>query len=209
MFSTSLSPVAVAYVRAVQRLPEARSNVMNRILAGLLSGFAATVPMTAAMVAMHRLLPWRERYPLPPRRVTMNVADAAQVKHRMDEPQRTAVTLVAHFGYGAAMGGVYAAVEGKVPGPPVAKGIGWGLVVWSASYLGLLPALRLHEPATREPAVRNALMILAHVVWGASLGAMTARTARTSGPATSAVVGRRVSRGTRTGAVAAHPRIAG
>ena len=139
----------------------------------MLAGVVATAPMTAAMLAMHRMLPPRERYPLPPRRVTMNVAGAARVRHHMDEPQRLGATVAAHFGYGAAMGGIFAALHRKAPGPVVAKGIAWGLIVWSVSYLGLLPALRLHRPATREPGGRNALMIIAHVVWGATLGALT------------------------------------
>src|SRR5919107_176638 len=58
----------------------------------------------------------------------------------------------------------------RAPGRPVAKGITWGLIVWATSYLGLLPATGLHEPATRHPRERNLLMILAHVVWGGALG---------------------------------------
>jgi len=48
--------------------------------------------------------------------------------------------------------------------------VGYGLVVWAGSYLGLLPAVGLHRPATREPAGRNGMMIGAHVVFGAVLG---------------------------------------
>jgi hypothetical protein len=59
-----------------------------------------------------------------------------------------------------------------VPGPRVVSGIGWGLFVWAGSYLGLLPALDLHEPATQHPAERNILMIVAHIIWGATLGAL-------------------------------------
>jgi hypothetical protein len=36
----------------------------------------------------------------------------------------------------------------------------------------LLPSIDLHRPATREPAERNGLMIAAHVVWGAAIGAL-------------------------------------
>jgi uncharacterized membrane protein YagU involved in acid resistance len=143
---------------------------MNKIVAGALAGFGATAPMTASMVAMHRMLPAHERYPLPPRKVTMRVARKAGVKKHLDEPQRKAATLVSHFGYGTAMGAIFAVLAPRTPGPPIARGIAWGLVVWSASYLGLLPAMDLHEPATRHPKGRNLLMILAHVVWGAALG---------------------------------------
>ena len=146
---------------------------MNKIISGAISGFAATAPMTAAMLLMHRMLPPPQRYALPPRKVTMRFAKAVGVKQEMSEPQRKAATIAAHFGYGAAMGGIYSTFADKVPAPRVVTGIGWGLIVWAASYLGLLPGLGLHESATDHPTERNWLMVIAHVIWGASLGAMT------------------------------------
>jgi uncharacterized membrane protein YagU involved in acid resistance len=152
---------------------------MNKIVAGTLAGFSATAPMTAAMIAMHKALPPRERYPLPPRKVTMNAARKAGAEpHRFDEPERKAATLAAHFGYGAAMGGIFALLAPRTPGPAVPKGILWGLIVWAASYLGLLPATGLHESATDHPRGRNVLMVVAHVVWGASLGLLLSRRVR-------------------------------
>ena len=145
---------------------------MNKILAGAASGFAATAPMTAAMLVMHRMLPAHQRYALPPRKVTMNVARTLSIKHKMDREEKDAATIAAHFGYGTAMGGIYSTFADQVPAPRVATGIGWGLIVWAASYLGLLPGLELHESAKDHPAERNILMILAHVVWGATLGIM-------------------------------------
>ena len=151
---------------------------MNKIVAGTLAGLTATAPMTAAMVAMHKALPAHERYPLPPRKVTMRAAKKVGMKKHLDEPQRTAATLAAHFGYGAAMGGIFALLAPRAPGRPMVKGVTWGLIVWATSYLGLLPATGLHEPATQHPRERNLLMILAHVVWGGSLGLLLSRRVR-------------------------------
>ena len=151
---------------------------MNKIVAGTLAGLTATAPMTAAMIAMHKALPAHERYPLPPRKVTMRAARRAGVKKRLDEPQRKAATLAAHFGYGAAMGGIFAMLAPRAPGRPIPKGIAWGLIVWATSYLGLLPATGLHESATRHPRERNLLMILAHIIWGGSLGLLLSRRRR-------------------------------
>jgi uncharacterized membrane protein YagU involved in acid resistance len=36
--------------------------------------------------------------------------------------------------------------------------------------LGWVPAMRLMPPATRQPAARNFMMIVAHIIWGATLG---------------------------------------
>jgi uncharacterized membrane protein YagU involved in acid resistance len=151
---------------------------MNKIVAGTLAGLTATAPMTAAMLAMHKVLPAHERYPLPPRKVTMRFARKTGVKKHLDEAQKKAATLAAHFGYGAAMGGIFALLAPRAPGRPLPKGIAWGLIVWATSYLGLLPATGLHEPATRHPRERNLLMILAHVIWGGSLGLLLSRRVR-------------------------------
>jgi hypothetical protein len=54
----------------------------------------------------------------------------------------------------------------------------YGLAVWSASYLGWLPAVGLYRSALDDSPRRNLLMLSAHVVWGACLGALTERVAR-------------------------------
>jgi uncharacterized membrane protein YagU involved in acid resistance len=128
--------------------------------------------MTAAMVAMHRKLPAHQKYPLPPRRITMAVAKKLGAKKHLDEQHRTGLTLLAHFGYGATMGALFGLVAPRHLSRSIPAGIGYGLLVWAGSYLGLLPAMDLHRPATREPDERNGLMIAAHVVWGATIGAL-------------------------------------
>jgi uncharacterized membrane protein YagU involved in acid resistance len=143
---------------------------MNRQLAGSISGFAATFPMTAAMVALHKALPMRHQYPLPPRQITENAAAQAGVKDDLNQEERSAATLTAHFEYGTVVGAAYAPLAGKSGLAPIAEGALYGLAVWGGSYLGLAPATGLYRSATEEPATRNALMIAAHVVWGGALG---------------------------------------
>jgi putative membrane protein len=153
---------------------------MNKLLAGALAGFAATLPMTIAMRQMQRGLPPQESYPLPPKQITMKVADKLGVKDDLDEGERNALAMVSHYEYGAAMGALYALLEDGLPGPAALKGVGFGLAVWTVSYLGLLPAVGLLRPATEQPPRRNALMITAHVVWGSSMGLALARLERGS-----------------------------
>jgi uncharacterized membrane protein YagU involved in acid resistance len=129
--------------------------------------------MTAAMEIMHRRLPWWERYHLPPSQIIARVSRRLGLRQHMNQPEHITVTLLAHFGYGSAAGAVYAPIADHVPLPGVVKGIIFGLLVWSVSYLGLLPALGILRPATRQPPGRTALMIAAHVVWGAALGVLT------------------------------------
>jgi len=147
--------------------------MIRESLIGALAGLAATAPMTAAMKAGHRRLAWYERYPLPPRQITMKVASQLGLKNHLDEVQKHGLTLAAHYGYGASMGALFgammAAADHAGNKSTAEKGIAFGLGVWTASYLGLLPALGILRPATEHPARRNLLMIGAHVVWGVSL----------------------------------------
>jgi uncharacterized membrane protein YagU involved in acid resistance len=145
---------------------------MKGIVAGAAAGLSATVPMTLAMVAMHRQLPQEHRDPLPPRKITMKAAGKVGARKHLNESQRTGLTLLAHFGYGATVGGIFGVLAPREMSRSIPAGVCYGLLVWAGSYLGLLPALRLHRPATREPQERNALMIAAHVIWGAAAGAI-------------------------------------
>jgi hypothetical protein len=142
----------------------------SRIILGAICGVVATGPMTAAMVLWHRRLPVRERYPLPPREITGEVAERAGIP--LTPAAMTAATLVAHFACGGGAGGLYGALPTRRLGPPALAGTAPGLVVWVLSYFGLLPALGLLRPATRHPARRNALMLGAHSVWGICLAAL-------------------------------------
>jgi hypothetical protein len=144
---------------------------MKEVLLGSVAGCAATVPMTLAMEVLHRRLPPAEQYPLPPRQVTVRAAEAVGVGAPSSDSRQKAATIVAHFGVGTAMGALYGtATRGRRPGP--LGGAAFGLAVWAGNYLGLLPALGLLRPATEHPPRRTAIMIAAHLVWGAAAAAL-------------------------------------
>jgi uncharacterized membrane protein YagU involved in acid resistance len=90
----------------------------------------------------------------------------------MGPEKQTGLTLLLHFLFGAATGSIYGAVEGKVPLQDSVKGLLAGLVVWAGSYLGWIPALGILPPATQHPWRRNVIMIVAHLIWGVTLGAL-------------------------------------
>lgn len=136
---------------------------------GFVAGAIATIPMTWAMNKMFDLLPRKNQSALPPRKITMKVAEQIPNLPRLDENEKTAATLVAHYAYGAAMGGLYSSIAKKMKIQNTKGGILFGLAVWTGSYLGFLPAVKLHRSALKEPWRRNALMIAAHVVWGAAM----------------------------------------
>ena len=152
---------------------------MNSIRA-LCAGLIGTVAMTIAMAAMHRRLPPDQRGPLPPRQITMAAAERAGVHKLMDEESRFPTTMALHFGYGAAVGALYAPLANRIPGPVPFKGMLFGGLVWIVSYLGWLPLTGLLSSALRHPAERNELMIAAHLIWGAVIASVTDMMARRS-----------------------------
>ncbi len=135
------------------------SSLTSRLLIGAIAGAAATVAMTAAMNRLHKRLPDDEQYPLPPREIT----ERALPKLADNDAIQDSAT-AAHHLYGAATGALIAAAA---PGMGPVRGALAGVGVWAASYFGWVPATGMLEPAHRHPARRNALMIAAHLVWGA------------------------------------------
>jgi hypothetical protein len=142
-----------------------------RLAKGALAGLIATVPMTLFMLACHRNLPPAQRYPLPPSLIAKRSFGGIALPGKPAPMPNLAATLASHFGFGAATGALFAAAPASLQREyPVGTGIAYGLCVWAASYLGWVPVLGLMPPATRQPTARNAMMIAAHVVWGATLG---------------------------------------
>lgn len=141
------------------------------IVEGAVAGLIATVPMTVLMFAWHRTLPVSQRHPLPPSLITRRLLGGEPPSVRPEPMPNLLSALAAHFGFGGVAGAMYATVPLTLrQSCPATTGIGYGLCIWAASYLGWVPGLGLLPPATRQPAGRNIMMIAAHVVWGATLG---------------------------------------
>ena len=146
---------------------------LQKLLRGALAGFVATAPMSLTMLIGWRLLPQREKYHLPPRLITEEITEQAGIEQHLGENELIGLTIFSHFGYGALTGALYALLEQRIPLPASLKGALAGVAVWIGSYLGWIPALGILTPATRHPWRRNLLMIIAHVIWGVTLGEET------------------------------------
>lgn len=162
----------------VQQKQSGETRPLHVILKGALAGFTGTIPMTIFMLLTQRFLPEGQHYDLPPELITKDIARKASVRWHMSKGQVLLATLAAHFGYGAAMGAIYApveenipsSVEGHIPLSALLQGMLFGVLVWAISYFALLPLLGISESGEREPAQRNLMMLAAHVVWGSTLG---------------------------------------
>ncbi len=154
--------------RARRPRGHAAEALVGGALLGGLAGIAATAAMTVAMRRLWRGLPASERYPLPPREITERLVGDRLPGRRSEATLRHA-TVAAHFGFGAATGALFPLLStARSPG----AGAAYGVAVWAASYFGWVPGLRILAPASAHPARRNALMIAAHLVWGAAVAGL-------------------------------------
>lgn len=144
---------------------------MNTLSRGAWSGLIATSQMTQFLfLGFDRLEP-REKSPLPPATLTYESGRRAGLS-LADKGERENSTLVSHYLFGIGCAALYSALQAgrKRQTHPALEGAGFGLAVWLSCYFAGIPALGFRASAYRMPASRNALMGLAHLVWGASLG---------------------------------------
>lgn len=144
---------------------------MHRLLSGAAAGAAATVPMTIFWELMHRRLAGEPPRALPPREVAEGLAVKAGVNRTLSETEMQWLALAAHFGYGTFTGALFGLVAPYHRRAAIGAGLLFGLGVWSASYLGWLPATGVRHSPRWDPLARTKLLIASHLVWGAFAGA--------------------------------------
>lgn len=144
-----------------------------QMLVASVAGCVATWPMTTFIEYAHGSQVEAKRSPLPPRIIADELLGDRQTQ-QLPEAIMQPATLTAHYGYGAATGSLYPLLGRPMcPASAAIAGAVYGLQVWAGSYLGLLPAAGSDAQARRRPPDVNGVMVLAHVVWGVSLGLLT------------------------------------
>lgn len=142
---------------------------MNTIQNGIWSGILATGPMTLAMFRMQESLPADEKSPLPPATLTSQITGLIGLDQKISSQHRPDLTMISHFAYGASAGILYSWLAKKTKTNSLITGGAFGFGVWAASYFGWIPVFGLRASGLNMPPKRNALMLIAHLVWGASL----------------------------------------
>lgn len=163
--------------------PSSEHPGIRALAGGALAGLGATVTMTAVLVLARRLGGLGD---YPPQHLLVHGLVKAGLLGELDPEDRRPIGWIAHAGYGAAAGAAYGAVRDaarrrrRFPGigQGVITGLLWGLGVWAVSYLGWVPLFRRIPPRTRDPEGRTVPTFAAHVVFGASLGALYEATVR-------------------------------
>jgi hypothetical protein len=130
---------------------------------GLVAGLFATVPMSMVFSLAQSLGAIRQ---LPPHKAVTVISP------QIEEPGRSAVATIAHFMVGGSAGALYGvatALDRRSRGP--VSGLLFGLVVWAFGYEVFMPSMVGMPRAHRDRRRRAVTILIAHVVYGLSLGA--------------------------------------
>jgi len=164
------------------------SRPLRRVIAagaarGVAGGLVATVAMSAVMLGAQKIgLLGRA----PPRKLTDAALRAVGLLGSTPEPARRALATLGHFAFGGACGALFgvahdvwrarAASTSGVRGhrAPIAAGVAFGTAIWTVSYAGWVPALRIMPTPKNDRPGRPASMVLAHWVFGAVLAKIIA-----------------------------------
>ncbi len=138
---------------------------------GAVAGGVATTLMTIFMKASQWTGLYRDE--IPPEKITKRALRFVGLGGRMNNASETALTGVAHWAFGMAGGAVFGVLHRflRLPISAPIHGLIFGLLVWFVSYMGWIPALRLLRHPKDQRRDQALMPVLAHVVYGASLGA--------------------------------------
>jgi hypothetical protein len=138
----------------------------------IVAGAIATIPMTLTILIAKRAgfigTP-------SPRQVSQEMAEEMAPLPEEGEPAFQPMWIAGHFAYGGLCGLIYAGMRQVLPGTVPVGGLVFGTGVWIVSYGGYLPALHLYPTPDKDSHARAGVMIVAHLVYGASLAAIHAR----------------------------------
>lgn len=140
---------------------------MNPILRGGVSGLLATIPMSAVM-ALSSVIGLMSNP--PPRKIVSRANRHTGVPiWVIPHHTFTAEWVAAHAAFGTVCGLLYTGTRKVLPGPETGRGLAYGLVVWGANYLAIMPLLHLYPPVSRDRPGRIGTMITAHLTFGLAL----------------------------------------
>jgi hypothetical protein len=129
----------------------------QKLIAGVAAGTIATILMTALLVAAPALAS-----------VRVPEIAARAVAAWKARPLLVLVGLLLHFGYGALAGALFAAGARRIN---VTSGLFFGLALWGVAVGVYAPLIGLGFVTSHEPALA-ALVLPAHLLYGATLGAL-------------------------------------
>lgn len=153
-------------------------HLLQTVGRGAVAGAVATIAMSVPMLAATRLGLIQEQ---APQRITDRLLSRFRLADDVrDESSREALAAANHVAFGAVGGAGFALLARRLPSsiPLIPAGMAYAaLGIWTVSYAGWAPALRLMPPPDEDEPGRPVLMIAAHLIYGAVLGALTPKPA--------------------------------
>ncbi|WP_373047443.1 DUF6789 family protein [Vulgatibacter sp.] len=141
---------------------ERASDAARGAAAGLLGTAALSATITAGRLT--------GAVPLsPPREISF------RLQQHFPKAPHLAVWGLGHFAYGAFFGAAFAAGRPSLPAPAPLAGVLYGLGLWAASYVWLMPRLGLYPKPSWDKPSRRHTMIVGHALYGLVLGLLDAR----------------------------------
>lgn len=148
---------------------------MKSLIRGAFAGTVATALMSGLMLGAQRL---GITGTLPPEKITSRLLRRRGFHPNREQQKGIATGL--HFAFGAAAGGAFGVIARRLPVPSVPLGMAYGAGIWGVSYMGWLPSMGLMPRADHDRRDRQAVMLVGHVVFGATLGVLAGRRRRRS-----------------------------
>lgn len=145
---------------------------LQTLARGALAGTIATVPMTAVM-GIGKAAGWMVTP--PPKQIAAEAQQETGIRSEIGHPAFTVAWLGAHFAFGAGCGALFAGGRQFLPYSSPPAGMIFGAGIWAAAYGAILPALGLYPSLPDDSHTRSAVMLAAHGIFGATLGALYPR----------------------------------
>jgi uncharacterized membrane protein YagU involved in acid resistance len=147
--------------------------MLKTLARGLVAGAAGTAVMTAYQLAVAKAkgeplstpVPHRWADAPPPAQVVKKAADAVGEGRRFTREDVPMLTNAMHWLYGIGWGAAYSAFVRRREPSAVASGLLFGLAVWAAAYLELVP-LGIYEPPWEYEPAELAVDGSYHLVYG-------------------------------------------
>ena len=147
---------------------------MNRSLQVMMHGAYAGALATTAMTGLMKAGQWMGFYRLEiaPKQITERALDKAGLQRQTSEDEEILLTALNHWAYGTGSGILFGILRRRLDLtlPGSIQGIIFGLALWVISYMGWVPAVGLMPAVWNQRRDRAIELVLAHVVYGATLG---------------------------------------
>jgi len=138
--------------------------------------------MTAGAVgtAVHSSVMWlgrsMRRFAQPPELIIDSVLSSERDRTALDREHRSALAWASHVGFGVGNGALLATLHRPIGvRRPMALGVAYGLGLYTASYIGVIPRFGILPFPHQDNRARQLALVAAHIGYGVGAGQVLSR----------------------------------